>query len=69
MISKIIFGEPILPIVIGECAWIRRQDSIMHTSPVVDVNRVSATEFRFETRNSSYILRVVPVPEKEVNQA
>lgn len=67
MISKIIFGEPITPIVVGERAWIRKPDGVMRTTPVVDANRVSATQLRFETRNTRYILNIVPVAAREAD--
>ena len=67
MISKIIFGEPMKPIMIGECAWIRRPDGVMRMTPVLDANRVSATQLRFETRNTRYILNIVPVAAKEAD--
>lgn len=47
MVNKIIFGEPMKPIMIGEHAWIRRPDGVMRTTPVIDANRVSATQLRF----------------------
>lgn len=60
-ISKIICGSPVGPINIGERALIRMADGLCRTTPVVDVRRVSASEIRFETRNTKYVLRVVPV--------
>lgn len=53
------------PITVGECAWIRKPNGVMRTTPVVDANRVSATQLRFETRNTRYILNIIPVAERE----
>ena len=44
---------------IGECAWICRPDGVIRTTPIVEANRVSATQLRFETRNTRYILNSV----------
>ena len=59
-IHHIIFGSLLQPIVIGEPALIRNQDELRRTSRVVDIQRVSPGEIRFETRNTRYILKVVP---------
>ena len=60
-ISKIITGSPVGNITIGERAIIRQADGFRHTTPVIDVRRMSASEIRFETRNTKYVLRVAPV--------
>lgn len=64
---KIILGSPIRPIEVGEPALIHKEAGLMRTGQVVTVNRISASEIRFETQNSQYVLRVVPV--KEVRKA
>lgn len=69
MVNKIIFGEPVRPIMVGERAWIRKSDGVMRTTPVIDARRVSATEVRFETENSRYVLNIVPVAAKGVGGA
>ena len=60
-ISKIITGSPVGNITIGQRALIRQQDGLCRTTPVIDVHRVSASEVRFETRNTKYVLKVTPV--------
>ena len=67
MISKIVFGEPMKPIMVGECAWIRKSDGVMRTTTVIDANRVSATQLRFDTKNTRYILNIVPIAVREVD--
>ena len=64
---KIILGRPIRPIEVGEPALIHKDAGLMRTSQVIAVSRMSASEIRFETQNSQYVLRVVPV--KEVRKA
>ena len=59
-ISKIITGSPVENITFGQRAVIRQTDSLCRTTPVIDVRRVSASEIRFETRNTKYVLKVVP---------
>lgn len=61
MVSKIIFGKPMRPIIVGERAWIRNSEGVIRTTPVLTANRVSATQLRFETRNTKYILNIVPI--------
>lgn len=60
-ISKIISGSPVQPIVVGEPALIHKSDGLCRTTSVVEVRRVSASEIRFETRNTKYVLRIAPV--------
>ena len=60
-ISKIITGSPVRPIVVGEPALIHKSDGLCRTTPVEDVRRISASEIRFETRNTRYVLKVVSI--------
>lgn len=65
-LCKIITGIPIQPIVVGSPALICKNGRVMKTSDVVWTHRVSATEVRFETRHSMYVLNVTPVRERKV---
>lgn len=56
--NRIISGSPVRPIAVGESALIRETDRLRRTTPVMDVRRVSASEIRFETRNTQYVLKV-----------
>ena len=58
--NRIISGYPVRPITIGESAFVQTAEALYRTTPVVDVRRMSASEIRFETRNTQYVLRVVP---------
>ena len=53
-----IIGQPMYPITIGQYAWIRENDSVRRTSPVVSLEQISQSEIRFETMNTHYYLRV-----------
>lgn len=59
-ISRIISGSPVRPITVGEPALIHEGGGLRRTTPVLDVRRVSAGEIRFETRNTRYVLKIVP---------
>ncbi|MCI9192482.1 MAG: hypothetical protein HFE92_03650 [Acutalibacter muris] len=59
-ISRIISGSPVRPITVGEPALIHEGDGLRRTTPVVDVLRISSREVRFETRNTRYVLNIVP---------
>ena len=53
-----ITGSAVNPITVGEVALIAESDgSTRKTSVVVNVEEISDTEVRFETRNSIYTLR------------
>lgn len=57
-VCKIITGVPVLPITVGSPAMIYHHGRVTRTTEVVDVYRKSATEIRFETRHTMYILKV-----------
>lgn len=59
-INRIISGSPVRPITVGEPALIHESGALRRTTPVVDVRRVSPGEIRFETRNTRYVLKIVP---------
>lgn len=59
-ISRIISGSPVRPITVGEPALIHEGNGLRRTTPVEDVRRVSPGEIRFETRNTRYVLKIVP---------
>ena len=59
-ISRIISGSPVRPISVGEPALIHEGDGLRRTTPVVGVRRISSREIRFETRNTRYVLKIVP---------
>ena len=59
-ISRIISGSPVRPIVVGEPALIHESGGLRRTTPVLNVRRVSIRETRFETRNTQYVLKIVP---------
>ena len=65
-LCKIITGIPIQPIVVGLPALICKNGRVIKTSDVVWTTRVSATEIRFETLRTIYVLNVVPVKERKV---
>ena len=65
-LCKIITGIPIQPIVVGLPALICKNGRVIMTSDVVCTTRVSATEIRFETLRTIYVLNVVPVKERKV---
>lgn len=58
--NRIISGRPMRPITVGESALIRETGSFRRTTPVTDVRRVSASEIRFETQNTQYVLKIEP---------
>lgn len=64
-ISKIVSGRLLRPVTIGESALICKEVGLMRTTPVVAVEQISPEEVRFMTRNTRYILKVVPMGEKE----
>ena len=59
-ISRIISGRPVRPISVGEPALIHEGDGLRRTTPVVGVRPISSREIRFETRNTRYVLKIVP---------
>ena len=59
-ISRIISGSPVRPITVGEPALIHENDGLRRTTPVVSVRRISSREVRFETRNTHYVLKIIP---------
>ncbi len=59
-ISRIISGSPVRPITVGEPALIHEGDGLRRTTPVVSVRRISLREIRFETRNTHYVLKIIP---------
>ena len=65
-ISRIISGVPVRPITVGEPALIHESGALRRTSRVMDVQRVSSGEIRFETRNTRYVLKIVPLKEKRM---
>jgi len=60
-ICKIITGRPVGPINVGERALIRQEEGLRRTTPVKYVRRISLGEIRFETQNTKYVLKVVPM--------
>ena len=62
---KILTGVPVLPIVVGSPALICHHGRVTRTTAVLDVYRRSATEIRFETRRSMYILKINSADIKE----
>ena len=54
-----IAGQPMYPITIGQYAWIRENDGVRRTSPVVSMEQISQSEIRFETMNTHYHLQVL----------
>lgn len=65
IILKMVSGILLLPIAVGESALICKEDGLMRTTPVAAVEQISPEEVRFMTRNTRYILKVVPMGEKE----
>ena len=59
-INSIISGSPVRPITVGEPALIHEGNGLRRTTPVLNVRRVSSGEIRFETRNTQYVLKIVP---------
>lgn len=70
-LSKIISGSPVRPIVVGEPALIHKSDGLCRTTSVVEVRRVSASEIRFETRNTKYVLKIASsgLPKREAKRS
>ncbi len=66
-ISKIISGTLLCPITVGEPALIHQHNGLTRTTVVTNVSKISATEIRFETRNTKYVLRVTPTRNVEVS--
>lgn len=64
-ICKILTGVPVLPIAVGSPAMIYHHGHVTRTTDVVDVYRKSATEVRFETRHTMYILKINSTDIKE----
>lgn len=62
---KILTGVPVLPIAVGSPAMIYHHGHVTRTTDVVDVYRKSATEVRFETRHTMYILKINSTDIKE----
>lgn len=67
-ISRIISGRPVRPITVGEPALIHEGDGLRRTTPVVDVRRISSREVRFETRNTRYVLKIVPTQQMKIQR-
>ena len=66
-ISKIINGTLLYPIVIGEPTFIYQDSGLTRTTTVTTVSKISTTEIRFETRNTKYVLRLIPMEKVEVS--
>lgn len=66
-ISKIISGTLLCPITVGEPALIHQHNGFTRTTVVTNVSKISATEIRFETKNTKYVLRVTPMQNIEVS--
>lgn len=66
-ISKIITGTLLYPIVIGEPAFIYQDSGLTRTTTVTTVSKISTTEIRFETRNTKYVLQLIPTEKVEVS--
>ena len=65
-ICRIITGVPVLPIVVGSPAMIYHKGHMTRTTEVLDVYQKSATEIRFETPHTLYILKIDAASCKEV---
>ena len=66
-ISKIINGTLLYPITIGEPALIHQHSGLTRTTTVTTVSKISTTEIRFETRNTKYVLQLIPTEKVEVS--
>ena len=53
-----ITGSLLYPIVIGKSAYIYETDGMRRTSVVLQLERISQTEVRFETCNTNYLLHL-----------
>lgn len=60
-ISKIITGTLLYPITIGEPALIHQHNGLTRTTTVTTVSKITTTEIRFETHNTKYVLRLIPM--------
>ena len=67
-ISRIISGVPVRPITVGEPALIHESGALRRTSRVMDVQRVSSGEIRFETRNTRYVLKILPTQQIKIQR-
>lgn len=62
-----IAGSMILPIAIGQPAVILERDGgYRQTTTVLSMKRLSESVIKFETRNTLYLLRVIPDGQKAV---
>lgn len=53
-----ITGSLIYPITVGESAFIHEGEGIRRTSTVLNMEKMSQSEIRFETRNTRYLLHM-----------
>ena len=53
-----ITGSLIYPITVGESAFFHGAESIRRTSTVLSMEKISQSDVRFETRNTSYLLHL-----------
>lgn len=65
-IAKIISGSLLRPVAVGESALICKDSGLMRTTPVVAVEQISPREVCFLTRNTRYILKLVPMGKEVV---
>ena len=66
-ISKIITGTLLYPITIGEPALIHQHNGLTRTTTVTTVSKIGTTEIQFETHNTKYVLRLIPMEKVEVS--
>lgn len=55
-----ITGSLIFPIEVGMAAFIQEGAMIRRTSRVLSVDKLSPSEIQFETRNTNYLLHLLP---------
>ena len=58
--SMEITGKLLLPLTVGESAFIMEAGGTRRTSMVLNVEDISQTEVQFETRNTIYYLHLIP---------
>lgn len=66
-INKIIMGPLLYPIVNGVPALIHHDSGLTRTTTVTAVSKITTTKIRFETRNTKYVLRLIPTEKVEVS--
>ncbi len=62
-----LIGTLLCPLVVGSCALIHYRGQLMHTSTVVAIHSIRASEICFETWNTYY--RLLPAPRPQVQRA